>query len=101
MVPSCRKQWGLELPIPPCQALAPEMTEYLEFPPTCECLTDCQAINVRVVYVDKCVNTSSHGLAAFNDLSVPLAQRDPFGDGKWLRKILALGVRRSRHYGRH
>lgn len=58
LVPSCSRLWGLKLPAAPCQAFATEQTDYRDFPPSCECLAECQALNVRVVYVDNCVNAS-------------------------------------------
>jgi hypothetical protein len=35
-VPMCAEQWGLVLPVPPCQALIDEPSDWREFPPTCE-----------------------------------------------------------------
>eukprot|EP00962_Isochrysis_galbana_P004596 scaffold1250_cov106-Isochrysis_galbana.AAC.4 len=35
-VPMCAEQWGLVLPVPPCQALMDEPSDWREFPPTCE-----------------------------------------------------------------
>ena len=45
-VPLCAKQWGLELPIAPCQALALESEDWRDFPATCECLFDCHRLNM-------------------------------------------------------
>ena len=93
-MPACRKQWGLELPMPPCQAFAPEVWDYRDFPPSCECLAECQAANVRVVYVTWCVNASQHRYSASMEgwpprvvgQGVTHPWRDPFGDGRWLRQ---------------
>ena len=102
IAPSCSKMWGLELPIPPCQAFAEELTDYRDFPPTCECLAECQALNVRVVYVDNCVNASQTMLQKGSDnlwvngkmnSKVPYPWRDIFGDGKWLRQAYKPGRR--------
>ena len=91
-VPSCQTQWGLRLPLPPCQALATELEDWRSFPPTCECLAECQALNLRVVYVVDCVNVSQRMYVQGNT-GVPKPGeetsriwRDPFGDGKWLRQ---------------
>ena len=104
MVPSCAKMWGLTLPIPPCQALTTEYNDYLDFPATCECLAECQALNVRVVYVDNCVNASQMHLHKGTDDAywkvgkaggasdpIPYPWRDVFGDGKWLREAYKPG----------
>jgi hypothetical protein len=87
-VPSCGRQWGLDLPVPPCQALTTEMSDYLDFPPSCECLAECQALNLRVVYVVDCVNASLQWLHPTNTdpHAVKYPWRDPFGDGRWLRQ---------------
>ena len=64
MAPACRRMWGIDLPMPPCQAFAQELQDYRDFPPTCECLAECHALNIRVVYVDNCVNASQMHLRA-------------------------------------
>lgn len=48
--PLCSRQWGLELPIPPCQALSTELGDFLDFPPACECLAECQALLHRATH---------------------------------------------------
>eukprot|EP00967_Tisochrysis_lutea_P041529 scaffold49897_cov32-Tisochrysis_lutea.AAC.1 len=35
-VPMCAEQWGLSLPLPPCQALVENSADWRDFPPTCE-----------------------------------------------------------------
>ena len=98
LVPSCRKLWGLDVPIPPCQALALEAFDYLDFPPSCECLAECQALNVRVVYVDKCVNAtgdvyqpSQLGWPPKDGPPAKFPWKDMFGDGKWMRQAYFVG----------
>ena len=101
IVPSCRSLWGLDLPIPPCQALSEERDAWRDFPPTCECLAECHALNLRVVYVDNCVNVSqreyvqgSGGIwekGKSHDAVVPHPWRDVFGDGRWLRQAYKPG----------
>ena len=102
MVPSCRRLWGMELYMPPCQAFAEEKFDYRDFPPTCECLAECHALNLRVVYVDNCVNVSQKELVRgggpwekgkSGDDVVPHPWRDVFGDGKWLRQAYKPGRR--------
>lgn len=93
-VPSCRRMWGMDLPTPPCQAFATEQWDYRDFPPTCECLAECQALNLRVVYVMQCVNASQTRYWATTEgwpprtvgLGAKYPWRDPFADGKWLRQ---------------
>ena len=64
VAPLCAVQWGMRLSFPPCQVWTPNLMEYLDFPVTCECLAECQALNLRVVYVDNCVNASQMFLRA-------------------------------------
>lgn len=87
--------WGFDLPTPPCQALATEFWDYRDWPPTCECLAECQATNLRVVYVTQCVNASDQKPYTASvegwppkvvNAEVRYPMRDPFGDGKWLRQ---------------
>lgn len=49
-VPSCREQWGLQLPYAPCQVWTKDQDYYTDFPPTCECLAECHALNFRTEY---------------------------------------------------
>lgn len=91
-VPTCRRLWGLELPIPPCQALTTEVDEWKAFPPSCECLAECHAVNLRVVYVDKCVNASQMRYHAQGDVGHPMPKTSyPWvdthgGDPRWMRQ---------------
>ena len=86
LVPSCRRLWSIELPIPPCQALATELEEWKNFPASCECLAECHALNHRIVYADKCVNTTQTRLHPQGDRSAQYPWVDPHGDGRWMRQ---------------
>ena len=100
LVPGCRKLWGLELPIPPCQALEMDLPENFGFPPSCECLAECHALNARLAYVDHCVNASgkyytagSEGWPPKPGPPAPYPWKDPWGDGRWMRQAYFQGKR--------
>ncbi len=86
LLPSCTGLWGFELPIAPCHALEVEAYDFRAFPPSCECLAECNALNQRVVYVEHCVNTSGQILRPRENKSAPFPWRDPWGDGRWIQQ---------------
>eukprot|EP00967_Tisochrysis_lutea_P041530 scaffold49897_cov32-Tisochrysis_lutea.AAC.2 len=49
---------------------------------------ECHALNLRVVYVDHCVNVSGFPLRPrdWTGTKVPHPRRDPSGDGRWLHQ---------------
>jgi hypothetical protein len=57
------------------------------------CLMECHALNLRVVYVDTCVNISGAQLHPDTNTDVPHPRRDPFGDGRWIRPAFKPGRR--------
>ncbi|KAL1503656.1 hypothetical protein AB1Y20_012129 [Prymnesium parvum] len=89
LAPTCRVQWGLELPTPPCQAWSPEGEDWRDFPPTCECLAECHALNQRVAYMAACVNVSQRALAPARDAGARYPFADPYSDGRWAREAYA------------
>ena len=111
-VPKCASQWGLELPIAPCQALALESEDWRDFPATCECLFDCHRLNQRLAYVSNCVNASGTPILPLNHESIrndPAEQRrrrvahaagspfvDGWGDGRWVRQAYTPGAKGAR-----
>jgi len=48
---------------------------------------ECHALNLRVAYVDRCVNVSGRALLPISSpaANVTHPYRDQFGDGRWLR----------------
>ena len=89
IVPSCRQQWNLRLPIPPCQDMATEPEAWRNFPASCECLAECQNLNHRLAYVDKCVNST--GMRLLPMYTPARALRPPHvidiqGEGRWMRQ---------------
>ena len=65
------------------------MHEYSDFPATCECLAECQRLNLRVEYAKGCANTTRHPLEPENSprkAEVPYPWHDRFGDGKWMQQ---------------
>jgi len=97
VAPKCRTQWGLSLPYPPCQAWTSEETDWRDFPPTCDCLAECHALNHRAPYVSSCVNTTRQPLLGQDAKGsreleqAGKALRDPFGDGRWIRQAYTPG----------
>ncbi|KAL3917922.1 MAG: hypothetical protein SGPRY_006210, partial [Prymnesium sp.] len=80
--------WGLSLPAAPCQAWQNLKDEWREFPPSCECLAECQAMNQRVAYVDRCVNASQLALRPKGaQQRYPFV--DPFSNGAWMQQAYA------------
>ena len=89
-VPLCATQWGLELPYPACQVWTLNLHEYSDFPVTCECLAECQHLNLRVEYAKGCVNTTRHALepdSAKPAQGIPYPWHDRFSDGKWMQQV--------------
>ena len=113
-VPKCASQWGLELPIAPCQALALESEDWRDFPATCECLFDCHRLNQRLAYVSNCVNASGTPILPLNHESIrndPAEQRrrrvahaagspfvDGWGDGRWVRQAYTPGAKECKEH---
>eukprot|EP00966_Prymnesium_polylepis_P331012 7386590-Prymnesium_polylepis.1 len=66
--------------------------DWRDFPPTCECLAECHALNHRLAYVVDCVNVSQVPMTptAWNGEVKGKPSRypfqDPFADGRWLRQ---------------
>eukprot|EP00962_Isochrysis_galbana_P004595 scaffold1250_cov106-Isochrysis_galbana.AAC.3 len=65
----------------------------LNNPPARSCLMECHAVNLRVVYVDTCVNISGTQLHPSTRRDVPHPRRDPFGNGHWIRPAFRPGRR--------
>lgn len=77
-----------------------EEDRWKAFPISCECLAECHALNYRLVYVDKCINSSLqklHVKATYKPTQgTPLAiypWLDPFEGGSWMRQAYTPGRR--------
>ena len=67
------------LPYPPCQVWTLNMHEHLDFPASCECLAECQQLNLRVEYAKGCANTTRHALEPENSPRKAQARRRQTG----------------------
>ena len=82
-------QWGLELAFAPCQVWTKNLDVLTDFPPTCECLAECHALNHRTEYAANCVNASGRWLEPAHSKTAVHPWRDPFFDGRWIKQARA------------